>query len=90
MTTAELKTRMHIAGPDNYQYYVCYESPAGWLYNGMTCDLDAVARVKNTTLADRAKDENGLTLRQALDRLVADAVYDYIHDENGYKTGRIK
>jgi hypothetical protein len=56
----------------------------------MTPGFSAVARVQNTTLADRAKDENGLTLRQALDRLVADAVYYYIHDEKGYKTGRIK
>ncbi len=90
MTTAELKTRMHIAGPDNYQYYVCYESPAGWLYNGMTPGFSAVARVQNTSLADRAKDESGFTLRQALDRLVADAVYSYIHDEEGRKIRNIK
>jgi hypothetical protein len=90
MTTSELKTNIHIGDCENYQYYVCYESPAGWIYNGMTCDLDSIARAQNTELADRAKDANGLTLRQALDRLKADAVYYYIHDENGYKISKIK
>ena len=83
MSTTELKTRMHIDGPDNYMWYVCYESPAGWLYNGTSPDYDKVERVRNEKLTERAKDKNGLTLRQALVRLVEDATYYYTHDDDG-------
>jgi hypothetical protein len=91
MTTAELQSRIHIGGRENYAYYICYESPAGWIYNDMTGDTWAVERAQNTELPERAKCKNGMTLRQALERLREEAARGYTHDEHGTRIhSRIK
>ena len=90
MTTAELRDRISFYPESNY-YIAEFQSPSGKIYGGFCNAIDAIKRVQNTTLADRAKDENGLTLRQALEQIYYEATYIGTHDEDGVRIkGRIK